>query len=188
MLHDAPASALTPAEEACWTNSPHCSTARGPVEPALGPRRAHAVVRRVLRAAVRRHGAAHGGAHRARRRRPRTSCRTPSCASTPAGTGSRTRRRTCGVPWSTRAGRRNGGEARAYGRPDGIRGCRGRPEPDELFDVLARLPYRQRVALVLQYYEGLSNARSRRCSDCREGTVASLVHRALVQLRRMIEL
>jgi RNA polymerase sigma-70 factor (sigma-E family) len=58
---------------------------------------------------------------------------------------------------------------------------------DELFDALGKLPYRQRAALVLQYYEGLSHAEIADVLDCREGTVASLVHRGLAQLRRVIE-
>ena len=58
---------------------------------------------------------------------------------------------------------------------------------DELFDVLATLPYRQRAALVLQFYEGLSQAEIANVLGCREGTVASLVHRGLAQLKRVIE-
>jgi RNA polymerase sigma factor (sigma-70 family) len=61
------------------------------------------------------------------------------------------------------------------------------PGPDELFDALGSLPYRQRAALVLQFYEGLSQSETAEVLGCREGTVASLVHRGLVQLRRVIE-
>jgi RNA polymerase sigma-70 factor (sigma-E family) len=60
-------------------------------------------------------------------------------------------------------------------------------EADELFDALAVLPSRQRAALVLQFYEGLSQAEIAAVLGCREGTVASLVHRGLAQLRRVIE-
>jgi RNA polymerase sigma factor (sigma-70 family) len=60
-------------------------------------------------------------------------------------------------------------------------------EADEMFDALSSLPYRQRAALVLQYYEGLSQAEIAEILRCREGTVASLVHRGLAQLRRVIE-
>jgi RNA polymerase sigma-70 factor (sigma-E family) len=60
-------------------------------------------------------------------------------------------------------------------------------EADEMFDALASLPYRQRAALVLQYYEGLSQAEIAEILGCREGTVASLVHRGLTQLRRVID-
>jgi RNA polymerase sigma factor (sigma-70 family) len=58
---------------------------------------------------------------------------------------------------------------------------------DEIFDALASLPYRQRAALVLQFYEGLSQAEIAVVLGCREGTVASLVHRGLDQLRKVIE-
>ena len=60
-------------------------------------------------------------------------------------------------------------------------------EADEMFDVLGSLPHRQRAALVLQFYEGLSQAEIAEVLGCREGTVASLVHRGLAQLRRMVE-
>jgi len=60
-------------------------------------------------------------------------------------------------------------------------------EADELFDALAELPYRQRAALVLRYYEGLSHSEIAVLLNCREGTVGSLVHRGLAQLRRVIE-
>jgi RNA polymerase sigma factor (sigma-70 family) len=63
----------------------------------------------------------------------------------------------------------------------------GALEADELFDALARLPYRQRAALVLQYYVGLSHAEIADSLGCREGTVASLVHRGLAQLRKVVE-
>jgi RNA polymerase sigma factor (sigma-70 family) len=60
-------------------------------------------------------------------------------------------------------------------------------DADEMFDALSRLPYRQRAAIVLKYYEGLSQAEIGDLLSCREGTVASLVHRGLEQLRRTIE-
>jgi RNA polymerase sigma-70 factor (sigma-E family) len=59
-------------------------------------------------------------------------------------------------------------------------------EADELFDALAMLPYRQRVALVLQFYEGLPQSEIAAVLGCRVGTVASLVHRGLAQLKRVI--
>jgi RNA polymerase sigma factor (sigma-70 family) len=60
-------------------------------------------------------------------------------------------------------------------------------DADEMFDALSALPYRQRAALVLQYYEGLPQSEIAEILHCREGTVASLVHRGLAQLRRVIE-
>jgi RNA polymerase sigma factor (sigma-70 family) len=53
-------------------------------------------------------------------------------------------------------------------------------DADEMFDALAALPYKQRAALVLQFYEGLPQAEIATLLHCREGTVASLVHRGLV--------
>ena len=60
-------------------------------------------------------------------------------------------------------------------------------DADEMFDALLRLPFRQRAALVLRFYEDLSDADIARVLECREGTVASLIHRGLAQLRRVIE-
>jgi RNA polymerase sigma factor (sigma-70 family) len=60
-------------------------------------------------------------------------------------------------------------------------------EVDELFDVLGSLPHRQRAALVLQFYDGLSHAEIADVLRCREGTVASLVHRGLAQMRRVVD-
>jgi RNA polymerase sigma factor (sigma-70 family) len=60
-------------------------------------------------------------------------------------------------------------------------------EADEMFDALSALPYRQRAALVLQFYEGMPQSEIADILHCREGTVASLVHRGLAQLRRVIE-
>jgi RNA polymerase sigma-70 factor (sigma-E family) len=58
---------------------------------------------------------------------------------------------------------------------------------DELFDALARLPYRQRAAIVLRFYEGLPDAEVAEALGCRVGTVASLVHRGLAELRKVIK-
>jgi RNA polymerase sigma-70 factor (sigma-E family) len=68
------------------------------------------------------------------------------------------------------------------------------PEPqpselgaDELEDALAALPARQRAAVVLRYYSDLPDADIARALGCREGTVRSLVSRALADLRKVIE-
>ncbi len=58
---------------------------------------------------------------------------------------------------------------------------------DELFDALEQLPYRQRAAIVLRFYEGLPDADVAEALGCRVGTVASLVHRGLGDLRKVIE-
>ncbi len=58
---------------------------------------------------------------------------------------------------------------------------------DELEDALAKLPARQRAAVVLRYYGDLPDADIARALRCRPGTVRSLVHRALADLRKVIE-
>jgi RNA polymerase sigma-70 factor (sigma-E family) len=58
---------------------------------------------------------------------------------------------------------------------------------NELSDALDALPYRQRAALVLRFYTDLSDVDIASTLGCRPGTVASLIHRGLEQLRRVIE-
>jgi RNA polymerase sigma-70 factor (sigma-E family) len=58
---------------------------------------------------------------------------------------------------------------------------------DELFDVLRTLPARQRAAVVLRYWHDLSDADIADAIGCRPATVGSLLHRAIAQLRKVIE-
>jgi RNA polymerase sigma factor (sigma-70 family) len=58
---------------------------------------------------------------------------------------------------------------------------------DELEDALAKLPARQRAAVVLRYYGDLPDAAIARALRCQPGTVRSLIHRALTDLREVIE-
>jgi RNA polymerase sigma factor (sigma-70 family) len=58
---------------------------------------------------------------------------------------------------------------------------------DELSDALAKLPMRQRTALVLRFYDGRSEAEIATVLGVAPGTVKSLVSRALAQLREVIE-
>jgi RNA polymerase sigma-70 factor (sigma-E family) len=58
---------------------------------------------------------------------------------------------------------------------------------DEVLDALAALPHRQRAALVLRYYEDLSEADIADALGVRPGTVKSLVSRGLDRLREVIE-
>jgi RNA polymerase sigma-70 factor (sigma-E family) len=60
-------------------------------------------------------------------------------------------------------------------------------EADELADALDALPYRQRAALIMRFYADLSDTDIAAALRCRPGTVASLIHRGLEQLRRVIE-
>ncbi len=57
----------------------------------------------------------------------------------------------------------------------------------ELDDVLMSLPYRQRAAVVLRYYSGLSENEIAGVLGCRPGTVGSLVHRGLQRMRKVLE-
>jgi RNA polymerase sigma factor (sigma-70 family) len=54
---------------------------------------------------------------------------------------------------------------------------------DHVWDVIARLPRRQRVAVVLRFYADLPEAEIAAALDVRPGTVKSLLHRALASLR-----
>ena len=60
-------------------------------------------------------------------------------------------------------------------------------EAYELRDVIAALPPRQRAALVLRYYEDLSDAEIAHVLGCRVPAVKSLLHRALNAMRKVIE-
>jgi RNA polymerase sigma factor (sigma-70 family) len=57
---------------------------------------------------------------------------------------------------------------------------------DEMSDALAALPARQRAAVVLRFYEDLSGEEIAAVLNCRPGTVKSLVHRGLAQLREVL--
>ena len=54
---------------------------------------------------------------------------------------------------------------------------------DELWQLLAGLPHRQRVVLVMRYYLGYDDAEIAGTLGCRRGTVRSLASRALADLR-----
>ncbi|GAB3151276.1 SigE family RNA polymerase sigma factor [Micromonospora sonneratiae] len=54
---------------------------------------------------------------------------------------------------------------------------------DQLWSQLARLPRRQRAALVLRYYEDLPDAEIAEVLGCAVGTVRSAISRALATLR-----
>src|SRR3954451_17021104 len=59
----------------------------------------------------------------------------------------------------------------------------GSADRDQLWTWLSRLPRRQRAALVLRYYESLSDVEIAEVLGCAIGTVRSLISRALVTLR-----
>jgi RNA polymerase sigma-70 factor (sigma-E family) len=56
-------------------------------------------------------------------------------------------------------------------------------ERDEMWRLLATLPERQRVALVLRYFEDLTDEQIAQHLACRVGTVRSLISRGLAALR-----
>jgi RNA polymerase sigma-70 factor (sigma-E family) len=60
-------------------------------------------------------------------------------------------------------------------------------QADELTDALRRLSPSRRAAVVLRYYEDLSEAEIAATLGVRPGTVKSMVHRALAELREVIE-
>jgi RNA polymerase sigma-70 factor (sigma-E family) len=55
---------------------------------------------------------------------------------------------------------------------------------DELWRQLQSLPQRQRTAIVLRYYEDLTDRQAADAMGCSETAIASLVQRALGTLRR----
>jgi RNA polymerase sigma-70 factor (sigma-E family) len=60
-------------------------------------------------------------------------------------------------------------------------------EPDVMHDAVARLPHRQRTAVVLRYWADLSERDIAEHLDCRPGTVKSLLSRALATLREEVD-
>jgi RNA polymerase sigma-70 factor (sigma-E family) len=60
------------------------------------------------------------------------------------------------------------------------------PEHDEMWDALAALAPRRRAVLVLRYYLDLSEAEIADALGCRPGTVKSMGHRALADLRKAL--
>ena len=61
------------------------------------------------------------------------------------------------------------------------------PELDETFTALRHLPPKQRTVLALRYYEDLSVDAIAQLTGMRSGTVKSLLHRSLKQLRTELE-
>jgi RNA polymerase sigma-70 factor (sigma-E family) len=57
---------------------------------------------------------------------------------------------------------------------------------DEVWTLLATLAPRQRAALVLRFYDGLSDAEIADALGCRAGTVRSLISRGLTSLRQTV--
>lgn len=60
-------------------------------------------------------------------------------------------------------------------------------EHDQVFRALQRLPERQRTAIVLRYYNDLSETEAAEVMDISPGTVKSSVSRGLDRLRELME-
>lgn len=60
-------------------------------------------------------------------------------------------------------------------------------EMDETWSALERLPARRRAAVVLRYYADLPLAEIAQILDCRTGTVKSTLHRALTELKEVLD-
>jgi RNA polymerase sigma-70 factor (sigma-E family) len=58
---------------------------------------------------------------------------------------------------------------------------------DELWGALGKLPYRQRAAIVLRFYEDLTEQETARALGCAVGTVKSSVSRGLQRMREELE-
>jgi RNA polymerase sigma-70 factor (sigma-E family) len=56
----------------------------------------------------------------------------------------------------------------------------------ELVDALTHLPFRQRAAVVLRYYEDCSTDEIAAALQCRPGTAKSLVSRGIAKLREVV--
>ena len=59
-------------------------------------------------------------------------------------------------------------------------------EIDETWDLLWRLPERQRIAVVLRFYGDLTVPQVAEAMECRLGTAKSLIHRALGSLKESL--
>ncbi len=79
--------------------------------------------------------------------------------------------------------RRHRRELERFGR-HGASEERSTDSVEELIDVIAELPYRQRAVLVMRYWLDLSEADIAHSLDCRPGTVKSLHSRALTAIRK----
>jgi RNA polymerase sigma-70 factor (sigma-E family) len=80
--------------------------------------------------------------------------------------------------------RRAGGELGVHAAASGTEGTV--EERDEVWTALRRVSPRQRAALVLRFYEDLSERQVAEVLGCRPGTVKSLVSRGLETLRNEI--
>lgn len=62
----------------------------------------------------------------------------------------------------------------------------GPREVEDVLDAVARLPVRQRAAVVLHYFDGYSVAEVAEILECAEGTAKAHLHKARTSLARML--
>ena len=95
---------------------------------------------------------------------------------------------TTAISWYRRKGWRN--ERPTEHLPEDAHGAAGPEssvaERDPVWKELRQLPPRQRAALVLRYYEDLSEAQTAEAMGCAVGTVKSQVSAALTKLRERL--
>ena len=80
---------------------------------------------------------------------------------------------------------RRAGRARRY-RADGVT-VTHIPEVDETWAALRQLPDRQRIVLVLRYYEDLAFDEIADIVGCRTSSARSLAHRGLARLKEVLD-
>ena len=91
------------------------------------------------------------------------------------------------VNLANKAHRRRGVERRYLEKQPGLETVapeRDYETADELWRQLQSLPQRQRTAIVLRYYEDLTDQQAAEAMGCSETAIASLVQRALGALRK----
>lgn len=106
----------------------------------------------------------------------------------PANAEAYTRRAitTIAIDWSRRKAR---SAERPTGRPPDIAAPGHADRIDEhtwLWQCLRQLPVRQRVAIVLRYYQDLTEAQTAEAMGCRVGTVKSTVSAGMTRLRDLV--
>lgn len=65
-----------------------------------------------------------------------------------------------------------------------LRGERSERPDDVLFDVIERLPFNQRAAVIMRYYDRMTEAEIAEALDCKPGSIGPWIHRALTAMRK----
>ncbi len=83
--------------------------------------------------------------------------------------------------------RRRDSEAQVLDLTDTAGPIGGGTEGVEIADLLLALPFRQRAAIVLRFYAGLTENEIAAALDCRPGTIGPAIHRGLAKLKEALE-